>query len=93
MLRHHLAALSFVLGLATSSRAADMLDLIPADALAGCACRSIEGLVQKTTKLAKDVDRSIAREALRPAVDYVGSVESWRGGVQADSLCRVRLEF
>lgn len=62
MARLHLPALSLVLCLATSSRAADMLDLIPADALAGCACRSIEGLVQKTTKLAKDVELELPEQ-------------------------------
>src|SRR5262245_47082295 len=63
--RPQLAALCLVLCLATTSgraRAADMLDLIPADALGGVACRSIEGLVQKTTKLIKDTEIKVPEQ-------------------------------
>src|SRR5262245_50362047 len=49
-----LAALGLVFCVATTSRAAEAFDLIPADALGGVACRSIGDLVQKSEKLARD---------------------------------------
>jgi hypothetical protein len=54
--RSCLTALSLLLCVAASSPAADSLDLIPADALGGVACRSIDGLVQKSEKLVKDAE-------------------------------------
>src|SRR4051812_23064658 len=60
----HLTALSLVVSLATSpTRAAETYDLIPADALGGVACKSIQGLVKKSEKLIKDVGLKIPDEA------------------------------
>src|SRR5438105_3593451 len=50
----HLLALS-LLFCGETARAVETYDLIPADALGGVACRSIQGLVKKSDKLAKDV--------------------------------------
>ncbi len=60
--RSHLVALALVLGIATSSRAVETYDLIPADALGGVACRSIQDLVKKSEKLAKDADITLPEQ-------------------------------
>src|SRR5262245_20825154 len=54
--RWHLAALTLLVCVASTARAVDTLDLIPADALGSFACKSIEGLVKKSEKLVKDVE-------------------------------------
>src|SRR5262249_6401745 len=58
----HLAALSLVLSIVTRARAADTLDLIPADATGGVACKSIEGLVRKSDKLVKDLELKLPEQ-------------------------------
>src|SRR5262249_61066318 len=63
--RLHLVAISLLFCVVANSRAADMLDLIPGDALGGVACRSIEGLVAKSEKLVKDAEIKVA-EVARP---------------------------
>jgi len=60
----HLTELSLVLALAASPlRAVETYELIPADALGGVACKSIQGLVKKSEKLIKDVDLKLPDEA------------------------------
>src|SRR5687768_1732188 len=52
----HLLALSLLFCVWTPSRAVETYDMIPADALGGVACRSIQGLVKKSEKLIKDTE-------------------------------------
>ncbi len=52
----HLTASCLVFCLALRSQGAETYELIPADSLGGIACRSIEGLVKKSTQLAKDAE-------------------------------------
>src|SRR5262245_58349783 len=64
MIRYaHLIALSLVVSVSTTTPAAETYDLIPADALGGVACKSIQGLVKKSDKLIKDVGLKIPDEA------------------------------
>lgn len=52
----HLTALSLIICITTRSTAVETYDLIPADAMAGVSCKSIQGLVQKSEKLIKDAE-------------------------------------
>ena len=56
MYRRSGLALILVICAAANAPAADILDLIPADALGGVTCRSISELVKKSEKLIKDVE-------------------------------------